>query len=520
MPSTFAYLALFLWPLVVIALFRKRPLDEALAWSIIGGYMLLPQVSAFDLPMLPPWDKELVPSLAAAIMCYSVVKLQRSKSVRQATLRTGSSQDTPSSGSSADTFTIRRGKVLWWALIILLFGSPMITTLNNSEAIVQENRFVPGMRIYDGLSVNLALLVSITPFLLGRRFLASSESHAVLLKVFVVATLGYSLLVLWEVRFSPQLSREIYGFFPHRWGQHARSGGYRPIVFLNHGLWVAVLLAMSSIGAMALWRHKLRIPKQQATIWFLSSLYLFGVVVLCKSAGAILIAVLLLPVVFMFTARLQFLISAVIISIILIYPALRGADIIPVDTIYSSLAKINKERADSLQIRFDAEDKLLAHANEKPLTGWGSWGRNRVTNEKGADVAATDGYWAIVVGVSGWLGYVARFGLLGIASILLAFNKNRLNLTPATVGLVLILVVALIDLIPNATISPVVWLISGAIMGRYQTAQSVAFKQNISMERSPQIDQRPRPHLDNVLADRAHSPVASSPMHRRQPRKG
>lgn len=59
-----------------------------------------------------------------------------------------------------------------------------------------------------------------------------------LLKVLALACLAYSLLALWEVRMSPRLNREIYGFFGHSWSQHVRYGGYRPILFLNHGIWV------------------------------------------------------------------------------------------------------------------------------------------------------------------------------------------------------------------------------------------------------------------------------------------
>ena len=42
MPNIIAYLALFSWPIVAILLFRLLPLQKALVWTIIGGYLLLP----------------------------------------------------------------------------------------------------------------------------------------------------------------------------------------------------------------------------------------------------------------------------------------------------------------------------------------------------------------------------------------------------------------------------------------------------------------------------------------------
>ena len=89
--------------------------------------------------------------------------------------------------------------------------------------------------------------------------MATPEAHVVLLKVLVIACLCYSLLALWEMRMSPRLNRQIYGFVTtHEFRQSVRGDAYRPLVFLNHGLWLAILFAMSSLGAMALWREKLK----------------------------------------------------------------------------------------------------------------------------------------------------------------------------------------------------------------------------------------------------------------------
>ena len=48
MPNELAYLALLTWPLVTIGLFVKLRVERALIWSMLGGYLLLPPVAAFE----------------------------------------------------------------------------------------------------------------------------------------------------------------------------------------------------------------------------------------------------------------------------------------------------------------------------------------------------------------------------------------------------------------------------------------------------------------------------------------
>lgn len=523
MASQLAHLVLFGWPIVVFFIFRRFDRPTALCISVVAGYLLVPQFVGFDVPLVPPYDKQLVVNVWAAVMCLlvAVANLQKQNA--------GMTRAQPAAGaagkdSAADgRFVVRRGRLLFWSLIALMFGATMITATNNSEPLIRGTRFLSGLRPYDVLSIDLALLITITPFLLARRYLATPESHVILLKVFVVGCLLYSLLALWEIRMSPQLNKQFYGFSTHKFAQAVRGDSYRPIVFMNHGLWLAILLCMSSIAAMALWREKLK--SSDAAKWFLASIYLLVILFLCSSLGALIILVLLLPLVFLFGPGMQLFLAALVSVIILLYPMLRGSGLVPTQAIYNATAQIDAKRAESLLYRFDNEDELLAHANRKPLAGWGTWGRNRVFNEKGGDIAATDGYWVIVVGVYGWLGYIAQFGLMGIATILLALNRRRLRVTPATAGLAMVMAAALIDLIPNATTSPVVWMMAGALMGRYQTAEAVARETNVRKAAANRGHRRSDPA---EAADgpgqvvQKHPPRGGRdrPLHQRRPREG
>jgi hypothetical protein len=168
------------------------------------------------------------------------------------------------------------------------------------------------------------------------------------------------------------------------------------------------------------------------------------------------------------------LMALCITLVMLSYPTLRGAGLIPTQSLQDIAAGISPDREDSLKFRLDNEDQLLAHANQRPLAGWGGFGRSRIFDpETGRDISITDGIWIIVMGGSGWLGYLATFGLLGMPVLILFWRQKRLDISLATAGLCLMLAANLVDMIPNATMTPLTWLIAGALAGRCRFAAGV-----------------------------------------------
>lgn len=130
-------------------------------------------------------------------------------------------------------------------------------------------------------------------------------------------------------------------------------------------------------------------------------------------------------------------------------------------------AKVDPARAASLNTRFEHEEQLLTKARERPLFGWGSWGRNRIYTETGRDISLTDGQWVVQIGTGGWLRYVSIFGLL-CWPILKMFFFYRRQIDAVTAALVLILCAKLTDMIPNAGWVPVIWLVTGSMMGQME----------------------------------------------------
>lgn len=484
MPNTFAYIALFAWPIVVFALFRVLPRPTALVASIVGGYLLLPVRVGIDLPMLPAIDKTLVPAFSAAIMCLlsrdAPSRRRRPEPIAQAATVEDKTKDSslratersrarPGGQEVRRAKQFGRGRGIEKLLITVLFLSPFLTVLGNAEPYFTGSRVIRGLQLYDGASMVLSILVSTIPYFLARRYLASTESQKVILNILVVSALMYSVLALYEVRMSPQLHTKIYGFFPHVFAQHMRDGGFRPLVFLNHGLLVAIFFAMAIAAAFVLWR-----VENVRRKWLFAGLWLTITLIFCKSLGSIIIVMIFLPIVVFVRFRGQMLFSSIIVLVVLFYPLMRGAGLIPVNTIVEMAREIDPSRARSLQFRIDNEEVLLDRANAKPFLGWGGWGRSRIYSEStGRDISVTDGVWIIIAGQFGWVGYIAHFGTLVLPIILIGMRRGASQGNYVTSGLCLILTANMVDMIPNSSLTPLSWLIAGSLMGSVIARENV-----------------------------------------------
>lgn len=444
MGNGFAYLVLLGWPLVAAALFSSRPRPEALVWTILAAFLLLPQRVEINLPMVPAFDRTLIPSLAALMLCLS-----------------GDARVPPARRGWLPGAALPRALVL-----VYLFG-PLASVLTNGDTIhIGGGFFLAGLTLYDAVSFTVGHAVLLLPLLLGRRYLADPAAHAMLLRALMMAGLAYSLPMLFEVRMSPQLHTWIYGFFPHSFGQQMRFGGFRPVVFLIHGLVVALFTAMALVAAAAWARGR---SGRERSVAMLAVAWLGVMLVLCKTVGALVLAALFLPVALLASLRQQIAVAAVTATVVLAYPMLRGSDMVPVDTALSLAASIDPARAQSLGVRFDNEAILLDRASLRPVFGWGGWGRWRVYDPAtGEAITVSDGRWIITVGHYGWIGYLAEFGLLALPILLLVRQKSAAPPDPHTVGLCLVLALNMLDLLPNSGLTPLTWLVAGALLGHVE----------------------------------------------------
>jgi hypothetical protein len=478
-------LALIVWPVLTLLLVFRLPFAQAAMISLVGGYLLLPTEGGWNAPLLPGLNKNTIPSLTLLVLALLFYR-EPSRS------RVGDVPGTP----CALPGWIPRSPLAIIGLFMIVAGAFM-TALTNGDPLVYGPNVRRGLNLYDGASMALTWMTILIPLLLGRKFFAHPDAHGLLLRGLAIAGAAYTLLALYEIRMSPRINSMVYGFFPHDWQQHIRPGGWRPIVFMNHGLQLAIFFTMATLaafGASRIVKPALRVRYMLGGGWIL------GTLVLSNSFGAAVIAVLLLPVILFLGTRLQLVCAAVVAGMVLFYPMLRGADLVPTGAIVSMASNVHADRAASLQFRVNNEDLLLAHAFERPLFGWGIESRSRIFDDRGRDSVVTDGFWIVVIGQSGWVGYLAQFGLMTLPIILLAFFMRRYEISYGTAILAVVLAAALIDLIPNGFRSPISLLVAGALWGRWELGRiAVAEGQETAPEpsqrliynRSPQEEPRP-----------------------------
>ena len=459
-PNWFAYLALLLWPAVAFFLYSRLPVGRATIWTILAAFLLLPTGTIIKFEGVPGFDKESIPNLAALIGCVVCTKRLPK---------------------------FFRGLGAVELLFLLLLVGPFVTSTLNTDPVRAGAITLPGLGPYEALSVAVFQLIFILPFFLGRQFLRNSGDIVDILRILAIAGLAYSLPMLFEIRMSPQLSTWLYGYAPTGMVTAIRDGGFRPVVFLMNGLWVAFFAMTSTVAAAALWRTNTRIGRLRPG-WVTG--YLGFVLVLCKTKSAFVYGAILVPLVRWASPRMQLRAACFLAAIALGYPVLRVADLVPTTSILEVTEALSPDHLGSLKMRFDQEHTLMEHAWERPWFGWGRFGRGRVYDDSGSDLSVSDGYWVITLGTFGLVGFIAVFGLLGLA-VFRAAAALRFATTLQEAGylaaLALIVAINMIDLLPNASLSPWTWLLAGALVGRAEALRAFSGQQVRAQQESLMI---------------------------------
>ncbi|MGB8932622.1 MAG: hypothetical protein WCC48_15365 [Anaeromyxobacteraceae bacterium] len=351
----------------------------------------------------------------------------------------------------------RRLRLSAWDLpVAILCAAPFVASITN------------GLGAYDGASaVFEASFTWGAAYLLGRVYFGTVVSLRHLARAVVAGAVVYAPFCWWEIRMSPQLHRLLYGYHQHSFIQQVRDSGFRPMVFMQHGLMVATFMATGTLVAYWLWRSRDRLPFFGIPSGWVVTL--LGVTtVLCKSLAAV---GLLLAGVLLLEASRRLRSSALVFLMLGIAPLYCGARIngwsagAVVDLAYEL---VSPERAASLQVRVDNEDVLVEKGMKRPWFGWGRWGGSRVYDEEGKDTSITDGLWVVVLGVNGLVG-LANLGatlLLPVVAILLAYRRRLWADARLASGGALAVALALwvVDDVLNAMVTPVFPMVAGALV--------------------------------------------------------
>jgi hypothetical protein len=441
--STFAQIVLALSiPMSVGLFFVMRPIPAALVVAL-GAEMFLPEGVDFKFPLMPSFDKHNLPYLCILIGCLLRCPGRVTKPPKE--------------------------KWVLFLTLLLIVGC-VITGLTNSDSLVFGKAgqvFVPGLTLKDGFYMAVMnFFEPALPFYVGYALFRKAEDFEKLVAGLAIAGLIYIPFALVELRMSPQWHRWIYGYGLNAFDQTIRWGGYRPMVFMSHGLALArfFVAATFCLVILAKTRRKLVGLSTKFLAWTQ-----FVVLVACKSTGAIAFAIAGVPLLALVRPKRQLLVAAILAWITVLYPLLRLADVFPVASILDAAGAVQSERAGSLQFRFLQEDALLARARERIFFGWGEYGRNVVHDEEGKGTSVLDGYWIIRLGVNGIAGFISSFGPL-LIPVLLARRRfstfTQDNDKVLVAGVAFTLTIIVLDLIPNGLWACYPFLIGGALTRR------------------------------------------------------
>jgi len=439
MSGFLAYLALTAWvPFSVVAFAVMKP-SQAAMLVMLGGMIFLPEVVSFDAPLIPPYGKHEIASTCALfgmlLRCPERLRLPR----------------------------LGRGGDLFLAMASL---SAVVTVMLNPDPIGYGPILVPGMHVRDILAFGIRAFIGvIQPYLVGRMCLQSTRDVRDLVRVVLGLGMVYSLLIMFELRFSPNLHRWIYGYHAREdFSQTVRWGGYRPTVFMEHGLAVALFAMVVAMYAAVQARLRKRYWGLPSWVW---TLYFTSVMILCRSTGAIILGVIVLAAIIWLSPRTQLRMAVLIAAICFIYPALRFSGVLPTDAIADfTSSTIAPDRGASLRFRFQNEEVLMEHVRKRLGFGWGGYGRNRPYDSDGQNMVITDGYWIILLSSGGVAMLYAMFGVMLVP----VFSAARvLRKVPdrgdqqLLVGLALVTVCYVFDLIPNGMFNQAPLFYAGAL---------------------------------------------------------
>jgi hypothetical protein len=430
--SVFVPLMMFGWLPLTLLLYAMFSPRRAFLISAIGGWLFLP-VASTPVPGFVDYSKDAIVSFAPLIGML-IFDADRIRGMKPSLV------DVP---------------MLTWCLC------PMVTSIFND------------LGPYDGLAGLLDRLAwYYLPYALGRAYFGSYAGLRELLQALFIGALAYAPLCVWEARMSPQLHLQIYGFFAHEGGfaQVFRFGGWRPMVFMHHGLMLGLFMAMGTLAGVALWWS----GHLKRCLWFPMPLLLIGLLLVnlyIKSAGAVALLGLGLLTLFSISRLRLNLGYLAVVLLPLGYASIRAPGLWDGGEAIELAANwVGEDRAESLAYRLEAEDLLAAKGMQQPIYGWGMHDRGRVAWAKGPDGrVVADGLWIQAFNVNGVIGL---FGLLGLFLVptLWAYRKLRPVDTQRSgrgvlVGAGLITSLYMIDNLLNAMIAPMYFTLLGGLAG-------------------------------------------------------
>lgn len=431
-PNLIVPLVMFAWIPIVLYLFSRFPARQAVVISFLVAWLFLPQAE-LPLPGLPNYSK--ITATGYGILLATFI---------------------------FDAGRFQRFRFGWLDIPMAIWClCPFFSSMAN------------GLGAYDGVSAIIGrVAIWGVPYFLGRIYLDSLMGMRLLAIGIFIGGLVYMPLCLYEVRMSPQLHRIVYGGFPHDdFSQTMRLGGFRPMVFMQHGLAVGAFMMAACLIGLWLWqtgnvKRIWNIPMG----WWMAALFL--TFVLARSTGALTLLMIGLGILagakYFRTALPVF----ILVGGIAVYLYMNSStENYFSDQLVKFLSQIfPSDRVDSLEFRFNNEELLVDRARDKFALGWGGWGRSRALDPDTNQLTIQDSLWVLAFGENGILGLISLYTAMLLPVVALFWNCyparwwSHVKVAPAAaVGIMIVLY--MLDCVMNAMINPIYILACGGIAG-------------------------------------------------------
>lgn len=460
----FAKIALYTWVPFVLLVFAVMKPRRAVIFAYVGGWLLLPML-AIKFAGIPDLTKITASSMGVLL-----------------------------GAAIFDSKTLFKFRPSWVDLPMIGWCiTPMITSLVND------------LGAYDGASnVVQQLAIWGIPYFIGRVYFNDLEGFKELGIGIIIGALLYLPASYLEMVISPKLHKYTYGFVQHSIAQAKRWGMFRPMVFMQSSLSLAMFMTTATLIAGWMWMTGTRKTLFHVPMIAIVAV-LFVTQILCKTMAATL---------FMFVgfAGLYWIrtlgrsgfVAGLPILALAVFPAVymyaRGSTVVDKQVVLNVVGTIaSDERLQSLEVRLRAEDLVTEQSLSAPdpIWGWGKWdpndprktpwrvyldyegvGADGMPERKLRDIAPTDGLWIITLG---------QFGLSGVffltASIVIPAFVLWLRIplrywghpavaTAAAMSLLLLL--HMIDNLLNGMINSLYLLAAGGLCGMMPSIRKIA----------------------------------------------
>jgi hypothetical protein len=391
MKHQFATLVVLGWIPFGILLFTMLRPRTAVLTAYLGAWLFLPLKAGLPIRMLPDIDKVTAASLAVwlGVMLFDP---QRLFSFRFKWF------DIP---------------MVWYCL------TPAMSSMAN------------GLGYWDAMSVVLDQFVVFgIPYYIGRVYFNDWDGIRALAIAIFVGGVIYIPFCLLEIRLSPQLHRTLYGYHQHAFEQTKRMGGYRPMVFMQHGL--AVGFWMTAATLVGIWLLVSGAMKKLCGIPLMVIVpVLFVTTILCKSSAGIIFLMMGISALFAIKWTKTALPLYCLILIAPMYMGLRASGIVTGEWGIEKVREtMGDERAHSIWTRINAENLLSEKAMESPAFGHGRWNPKNprkppwmvYDEETGKNKVIVDGMWILTMAINGLSGVVAMTLTILLPAMTLRFR--------------------------------------------------------------------------------------------------